>query len=141
MLPNALDSRKRHFRRDAGAAIENRGESLARDAQALRRLGHAQVERPKAVLPDDLAGVRGLCISNVSVLLSLVVIDQINIGRVFAIEAEQQPPIARDRDCPLALALASKRMELKAWGNCSWFSGPGGGGKRGQETAQAILSR
>lgn len=57
---------QRHFRRDAGAAVENRRESLVRDAQALRRFGHAQIERLKAVLPDYFAGVRGIVHIHVS---------------------------------------------------------------------------
>ena len=50
--PKRLGEAQRHFRCDAGAAVENRRESLARNAQALRRLGHGQIERLKAVLPD-----------------------------------------------------------------------------------------
>jgi hypothetical protein len=51
--PECLGQPQRHFRRDAGVAVENRRKSLARDAQALRRLGHAQIEGLKAVLPTD----------------------------------------------------------------------------------------
>ena len=44
-------------------------------AQALRRLGHGEVERIKAVLPDDFAGVWGIVHIHVLALLSLVVIN------------------------------------------------------------------
>jgi len=40
-----------------------------------------------------------------------VVIDQINIGRVFTVEDEHQPPIARNPDRSFTPALALELMQ------------------------------
>jgi hypothetical protein len=55
--PTGFFQTDRHFRREAGAAVENSGESVAGDAEHLRGFDYAEVQRVEAGVLEGVSGV------------------------------------------------------------------------------------
>lgn len=75
---------------------------LPRHAQNLGCLGDCQAERLDAVVPHRKSGVGRVSHCHFSALSFLVAIDQIDIGDVVLLEAEDDPPVGSDGNAPIA---------------------------------------
>src|ERR1700704_2313768 len=111
--PESLSQPDCHFRRQAGMAVQQLGQCLARDAQAGRRGSNREPERFKAFLSDDLSGMGRVAHSR-HFPFRLVIVHEVNVGRIFAGEFETQPEASRYGDRPLATSAATQGMEPQA---------------------------
>jgi putative ABC transport system substrate-binding protein len=100
-----------HLGGDAGLAVEQLGQCLARDSEASCRRSHGQLQGLKALLPYDSSRMRRLLHLDVQTLS--VIVQHIDFRHMIAVEAEYDAPICAHRHRPEAPAIALERMQSK----------------------------
>jgi hypothetical protein len=114
--PEGLGQADRHFRRDAAMPVHQLGQGLARDAKPLGRCRDGQAERFKTLIANDFAGVRWIVhLQRFFPFRRSVIINQIDVCGVLALELEYDPQVTRYGHRPLSFALAFQGMEPEAW--------------------------
>jgi len=107
IAPEGLGQADRHFRRYAAMPVYQLGQRLARDAEPFGRRRDRQTKRFKALLAYDSAGVRRVVHLHRFIPFRLsVVIEQIDVCGLLALELEYDPQITRYGHSPLSFALA-----------------------------------
>jgi len=100
-----------HFGRDGGVPVEQAREGMAGDAEDLSRFGHAQVEGIQAILLESWSRMRGILHGHDRRPSYSVIIDEVDTVDVTFFQAENDAPVARDANAPIAFPSASQPVE------------------------------
>lgn len=101
---------KRSIRRDAALAPDDLADPRLVDVRPLREPVSRDAHRLEELLGEDFPGVDIRDSVHRSLLLVMVVRD-LDVGRVTASPFETDPPLIVDRDAPLAFAVTRQRMK------------------------------